>query len=493
MTAISAIAPITPIVRPPDVLQRKADVYKHHLARRQATTDLIQFTVLVKDSEPYMPAAHHHLIARKLEAVEAGTIKRLMIFCPPRAGKSEIASRKFPAWYLGKHPERQVISASYNNDLASDFGRDVRNLVASRIYQGIFPGVELAADSQAANKWHTNRGGVYVAAGVGSTITGRGAHLAIIDDPIKDQEEADSETVRNKVWDWYRSVLYTRLMPGGAIVLIMTRWHDDDLAGRLLQEMEKGGDQWEVISLPAMAQAGDPMGRAVGAALWPAWFPLPALEQTRRVLGPRKWSALYQQEPISEEGDFFKREWVKYYDEPPATLRYYMSSDYATKDGSGDYTAYVVAGTTPSGDIYLVDFWMKQTTSDVWIDVGIDLGVTWKTILWAEEAGPVQKAVAPHLVARMNERQVAITLKQYPSIKEKTTRARAIQARMSLGKVYIPRNAEWTAEFVKYLLRFPAGTIDDSVDAFALLGRMVEDMQQGPLKNWDAKRHTISW
>jgi predicted phage terminase large subunit-like protein len=276
-------------------------------------------------------------------------------------------------------------------------------------------------------------------------------------------------------------------------VLIMTRWHDDDLAGRLLQEMEKGGDQWEVISLPAMAQAGDPMGRAVGAALWPAWFPLPALEQTRRVLGPRKWSALYQQEPISEEGDFFKREWVKYYDEPPATLRYYMSSDYATKDGSGDYTAYVVAGTTPSGDIYLVDFWMKQTTSDVWIDVGIDLGVTWKTILWAEEAGPVQKAVAPHLVARMNERQVAITLKQYPSIKEKTTRARAIQARMSLGKVYIPRNAEWTAEFVKYLLRFPAGTIDDSVDAFALLGRMVEDMQQGPLKNWDAKRHTISW
>lgn len=154
---------------------------------------------------------------------------------PPRHGKSELASRRFPAWYLGRHPDKQIIAASYNSELASDFGREVRNIVASPEYSKLFA-VSLAQDSKAANRWHTDKGGMYVAAGVGTAITGRGAHIGLIDDPFKDQEEADSEVIRDKVYNWYTSTFYTRLMPGGGIALIQTRWHDDDLAGRLLND-----------------------------------------------------------------------------------------------------------------------------------------------------------------------------------------------------------------------------------------------------------------
>ena len=159
-----------------------------------------------------------------------------MIFMPPRHGKSELASKRFPAWCLGRDPKRQIIAASYNSDLANDFGRNVRNLVAEPEFGQVFPNVSLAPDSQAANRMNTNHKGAYVAAGVGTAVTGRGAHIALIDDPFKDREEADSERRRDLVWDWYRSTLYTRLMPGGAIVLIQTRWHEDDLAGRILEQ-----------------------------------------------------------------------------------------------------------------------------------------------------------------------------------------------------------------------------------------------------------------
>ena len=209
--------------------------------------------------------AHHHgIICTALEAVERGECNRLMIFCPPRHTKSELASRRFPSWYIGRHPDRQLIGASYNGALASDFGRAVRNISASPEYSQLFPDCELAADSRAANRWNTEVGGAYVAAGVGTAITGRGAHLALIDDPVKDRSDADSQTVRDHTWNWYTNVLYTRLMPGAAIVLIMTRWHEDDLAGRLLEQQDEGGEAWEVINLPALGEGND--WRAEGEA-----------------------------------------------------------------------------------------------------------------------------------------------------------------------------------------------------------------------------------
>lgn len=212
-------------------------------------SDLIPF---VESTFPDFVTSHHHrFIAEKLEAVESGKIDRLAIFCPPRHSKSELASRRFPAWYLGRHPDHQVICCSYGDELAMDFGRNVRDIVEGQEYSSLFPGTSIRADSRSAERWQTDQGGVYVSAGVGSGITGRGAHIALVDDPVKNREEADSETHRRRVWNWFTNVLYTRLMPGGAVILIMTRWHEDDLAGRLLEAESAGGDQWEVVNLPA--------------------------------------------------------------------------------------------------------------------------------------------------------------------------------------------------------------------------------------------------
>jgi hypothetical protein len=207
------------------------------LARRRARESLMAFTQYTNPE--YQAAQHHRRIADKLEAVERGEIKRLMILMPPRHGKSELASRRFPAFYIGRNPGKQIIAASYNSDLANDFGREVRNIVAGPEFGALFQ-TSLAPDSSAANRWHTGHGGMYVAAGVGTAITGRGADVLLIDDPFKDREEADSELRRQRVWDWYTSTAYTRLMPGGAIVVINTRWHDDDLSGKLMAEADNG-------------------------------------------------------------------------------------------------------------------------------------------------------------------------------------------------------------------------------------------------------------
>ena len=254
----------------------------------------------------YSAAAHHRRICEALEAVERGDCRRLMIFTAPRHGKSELVSRRFPAWYLGRNPGKQFISASYGADLASDFGRDVRNILGSGEFGALFPGVTLAPDSAAKNRWHTNKGGSYVAAGVGTAITGRGADVLNIDDPVKDRAEAESAVTRDSILAWYTSTAYTRLMPGGSIVLTMTRWHEEDLAGTLLEAAKGGGDQWEVICLPAFADAADdPLGRAVNEPLWPEKYDAKALTAIRAAIGERDFGALYQQQPRPAGTSFF--------------------------------------------------------------------------------------------------------------------------------------------------------------------------------------------
>lgn len=405
-----------------------------------------------------------------------------MVFVPPRHGKSELASRRFPAWYLGRHPERQIIAASYNANFAADFGRDVRNLVADPIYTRLFEGTQLRPDSTAADRWNTSQGGAYVAAGVGTAVTGRGAHVALIDDPIKDREEADSALARDRVWHWYTNVLYTRLMPGGAIILIMTRWHEDDLAGRLLENEKQGGDKWRVVNLPAIADAGDQLGRQPGDALWPGWYGIEALNRIRLALtlrdGPRAWEALYQQRPQPDEGSYFKAEWIRWYDPaiPPAYLTRYGASDYAVTGGGGDYTVHMVAGVDPTDDIYVLDLWRQQATSDVWVESVIDLMGKHKPVAWAEEKGQIERGVGPFLTKRMLERRVYCRRDQFASAADKATRARAIQGRMSMGKVYLPHGAPWAADLVSELVRFPTGVNDDQVDALSLFGRMLEEM-----------------
>lgn len=382
-----------------------------------------------------------------------------MIFMPPRHGKSELASKRFPAWCLGRNPTRQIIAASYNSDLASDFGRHVRNIVAEPEFGQVFPNVGLAADSQAANRMNTNHGGAYVAAGVGTAVTGRGAHIALIDDPFKDREEADSERRRDLVWDWYRSTLYTRLMPGGAVVLIQTRWHEDDLAGRLLAH---DGAQWDVLELPAIAQDG--------RALWPEWYDVPTLERIKATIGQREWSALYQQQPQPDEGTFFQRDWFTPWDKLPP-LNLYGSSDYAVTDGGGDWTVHRIWGVDADGMLYRIDGWRGQTTSDEWVERKIDLIAKHKPLAWFGEAGVIQKAVEPMLRRRMRERNTMCRLEWLPSISDKPTRARGFQARAAMKQVRFEPDAD-----VSEFLLFPAGKHDDEVDVASLIGRALDEV-----------------
>lgn len=435
-----------------------ADAAREILARRAARSDFLAFTQYTHPQ--YRAAPHHRLIASKLEAVERGDVTRLAIFMPPRHGKSELASRRFPAWFLGRNPSLDVISASYNSDLASDFGRDVRDIARDPLFRNVFSQFSLRADSQAADRWKTNDGGAYRSAGVGTAMTGRGADLLIIDDPLKDRQSADSELTRRRIWEWYTSTAYTRLMPGGRIVVIQTRWHDDDLAGRLLE----GDEGWDVLELPAIGPDG--------AALWSDQYDISALTNIRNTIGPRDWSALYQQKPQADEGEFFKREWFKRWSVLP-DVRKYLTADFAVTADAGDYTVIRCWGVSSSGDVYLIDGYRGQSTSDVWIERLCDLVIKHRPLCFFGEGGVIQKAIEPMLIRRMRERKAFCRLEWMPSINDKPTRARGFQARASMGKVLISSMPEYDAVIDEFT-RFPAGKHDDDVDCGSLLGRALD-------------------
>ncbi len=434
--------------------------------RIAANQGLIDFTRYTNPS--YIAAPHHYKIADALERVERGELKRLMIFTPPRHGKSELGSKRFPAYYLGKNPLKQFIASSYSTELSEGFGREVRNIFELPAYQNLF-GISLRADSKAAGRWNTDKGGAYRAAGVGKGITGLGADVLMIDDPVKDREEADSEVIRQKVWDWYTSTAYTRLMPGGAIVVIQTRWHEDDLAGRLLEAQKHGGDQWEVLSLKAINEDGQ--------ALWPEWYDVEELKRIKGVIGPRDWSALYQQEPMPETGDFFQKEWFKYYDELPKQTRFYMTSDYAVTADGGDYTVHLVWCIDSEENIYIVDMWRGQTDTNTWINALIGLINRYRPDQIGEENGQIIKSVGPFIEKKMQESSCYCYRQQYPSVADKATRAQSFRGRASQGKVFLKKGADWLDLLLKELLAFPAGKYDDIVDTCSLIGRMLQEMK----------------
>jgi len=434
------------------------------LARRRARQSLIDFTQYTKPD--FEPADHHKEICEKLEAVERGEITRLMIFAPPRHTKSEIASRRFPSWYLGRNPDKQIIASTYNQDFASDFGRDVRGIIASDEYSRVFKDVSLKEDSKAANRFHTNAGGVYVSVGVGGPVTGRGAHIALIDDPIKNRQDADSDVYRERVWQWYTSTLYTRLMPGGAIIVILTRWHEDDLAGRLLERQETG-DKWDIVELKALDN---------GKALWPEWYDEKALEQIKNNIGPRDWSALYQQSPQPDEGTYFQRDWFTTAD-TPERLNYYISTDFAVTEDAGDFTEFGVFGIDADENIYIVDWWSGQQTADIWIDALLNLVEQYKPLAVFGETGAIRRSIEPFLKKRSKERRVFARLEWITRTKDKTAMARAFQARAAMGNVFLS-NKVANGELLDQLLKFPAGKHDDKVDVCALMGLALD--QQHP-------------
>ncbi len=400
----------------------------------------------------YRPADHHRVIAAKLEAVERGEIQRLMIFMPPRHGKTALASEYFPAWYLGRNAERQIIHTTYAQEFADDLGMKVRNQLMDPLYQEIFPGVELDMTSRAASRFNTSNGGVYRAVGAGGPITGRGAHLLLIDDPVKGREDADSETMRRRLKDWYSSVAYTRLMPGGAVVIIQTRWHQDDLSGWLLKEHSH--ENWEVLSLPAI--------NARGEALWPESYPIERLRAIRKAVGERDWAALYQQSPTVDGGNILKKQWWRVWPakQPlPVCDHVFLSWDTAYSDK--DFKANSHSAATAWGV-----FWHEKEQRNALI-----LLKTWNGQVdypkLRKQAREMDKELEPdcHLIEKKASGQSLIQdmrripgvrVRSYQPDKDKVTRAYSVQAMLESGQVWVP-DRRWAESFVEMVSQFPNG------------------------------------
>jgi predicted phage terminase large subunit-like protein len=429
-------------------------------------------------------ASHHRLLVSKLEAVERGEIRRLMVFMPPGSAKSTYASVVFPVWFMGRRRRRNVIVATYATDLARKIGRRARSIVRQPVFAEVFD-TSLSPDSSAADEWALTNENEWMGGGILSGITGNRADLLVIDDPVKGRQEADSETIRSRTRAEYDDSLKTRLKPGGRIVLIQTRWHEADLAGSILPEDYDGesgpilcrdGETWEVLCIPAEAKANDPLGRAPGEMLWPEWFDAAHWRTFRSQA--RTWAALYQQRPQPDDGTFFQRGWFVRYkpDQLPKALRIYGTSDYAVTDDGGDFTCLRMWGVDPESRLWLLPGgWRGQTSADVWIERQIDLIQKHRPFAWFGEAGVIQKAVEPMLRRRMFERKSPCRLEWLPSISDKPTRARGIQARAAMGMVAIPEGPDGDA-FLSELLRFPAGRHDDDVDCASLIGRALDEV-----------------
>jgi len=397
---------------------------------------------------------------------------------------SELVSRRFPAWAIGRNPKIEIIHTTYDQGLSRGFGRSIRNQVRSPEYQNIFLGVELSADATAVDAWETNEGGIYNATSIDGAVTGFGAHILLIDDPIKGWEEAQSTAVRDGAWDRYTADYITRLNPykgtSGCIVLVATRWHENDLTGRILEEAEEAGEEWEVISFPSLAKHGDPLGRPFDTSLWPSKFPTERLKRLRKLQG-RKFNALHQCDPIPPEGDTFKIDWFRRYDTLPTNLRRYGFSDYATKRNQGDFTVHMLIGIDESSHWYIIDVWRRQELSNKWIDAMLNIVHAQKLMgygirTWYEERGQIIGAVGPFLERRMRERKIFVTREQITSKRDKEERAIAFQARVQSGMVHIPVDAPWVGEFLKEIGKFPNGKNDDQVDCGSMCGNVMDKL-----------------
>ena len=441
----------------------------------------------------------HKDICRRLEQfsddVSRQKSPRLMLFMPPRAGKTTLASIGFPAHHLGKFPDHEVIACSYSGSLAMNFSRKVRNMFRDPAFSVIFPESELDPESQSAESWLTTEGGGYVAAGVGGGITGKGAHVLIIDDPVKNREEAESALVQEQVYDWYTSTAYTRLAPGGGVLLIMTRWSDNDLAGKLLAEMARDGERWEIVKYPAIAEE-DETYRDKGEALHPERYDLAALRRIERAVGPRDWSALYQQNPVPDTGAYFTTAMLNYYS--PAeldhkSLRFYQAWDLAIgKNDRNDFTAGVTVGIDRLDNIYVVDMVRDKLDGGQIVEKILDSYQLWRPSMVGIEKGHIESAIGPFLKKRVAERKLyeAFFYDLRTGRRDKEARARAIQGRMQQGKVFLPRGGAFTNALVGELLRFPSGEHDDQVDALAWIGLMMAEFNS--VKN-SSEKPKVGW
>jgi predicted phage terminase large subunit-like protein len=455
---------------PPPVQQKIGALIveaKRALAYEKAKDDFMVFTNYVWPT--FIHGDHHVKMARAFERVATGQCKRLIINMPPRHTKSEFASYLLPAWFLGKFPEKKVIQTSHTAELAVGFGRKVRNLVDSDVYKDIFPSVGLQADSKAAGRWATNKGGDYFAIGVGGAVTGKGADILIIDDPHSEQEAALSETnpeIYDKTYEWYTSGPRQRLQPGGAIIIVMTRWSKKDLTGQVVKAAaQRSGEEWEVIDFPALLPSGRP--------LWPEFWSRIELEALKAELPNAKWQAQYMQQPTSDVSAIIKREWWRIWEEdyPPQCEFLIQSWDTAfLKTQRSDYSACTTWGVfyhpddtgAEQANIILLNAFKKRMEFPELKQKAFE---EWKE--WEPDAMIVEaKAAGSPLIFEL--RAMGIPVQEFTPSKgnDKIARLNAVADLFASGHVWVP-NTSWAEELVEEVASFPSGEHDDLVDSMS--------------------------
>jgi predicted phage terminase large subunit-like protein len=429
------------------------------MLRRAVRGNLGSWAALALAPQALRPAAHHQLLMRELEAVARGECDRLMLLLPPGSAKSTYASLLFPPWWLARHPGSAVVATSHTASLARHFGRGVRALIEQH---GPRLGCMLDPASRAAHRFGLEGGGSYFATGVRGSVTGRRADLVLVDDPIRSQAEADSPAARDHLWDWFRSDLSTRLRPGGRMVVIMTRWHPDDLAGRLLD----GSDAWRVLRLPALAEPGDPLGRAEGAPLWPDWEDGGAITRKRAMLGERAFAALFQQDPRSREGRIFVPARIPVVSGlPPEGLRVRAWDLAASTAGNPDWTAGVLLHATPDQRFTVLDVVRLQGGPEM-VEAAILAAAARDgpgvVVALPQDPGQAGRAQVHYLTRRLAGFRVLAS----PETGSKEIRAMPVASQANAGNLAILQ-APWNRAFLEELQDFPAGAKDDQVDALS--------------------------
>jgi predicted phage terminase large subunit-like protein len=447
--------------------RRAAELLAQYYKETVRTKGKDDFLSFIKHVYPgYKVGPHHKKLARIFEDIANGKKKRVVVNIAPRHGKSEMISYLAPAWFLGKYPEKKVIMASHTADLAVNFGRRVRNLVSSDLYHDVFPQVELQADSKSASRWGTNFNGEYFAIGVGGALAGRGADLFIIDDPHSEQEAKQGRPdVFEPAWEWFQSGPVQRLMPGGAIIIVMTRWSKLDLTGCVIDHMTKNddADQWEVVEFPAILDNGNP--------LWPDFWPIDELLAKKASMDVRYWQAQYMQQPTAEEGALLKREWWRIWegDTPPQCEYVIMSLDAAQESSNrADYNALTTWGVffneeTKNHNIILLNAIKKRMEYPDLKAMVIEEYQEWKPDSFIVE----KKSNGAALYQEM--RRTGIPVGEFTPGKgqDKISRANAVSDIFSSGIVWAP-DTRWAHEVIEECNDFPAGRNDDLVDSTTL-------------------------
>lgn len=444
------------------------------LVIQQARKSLVDFEIAT--SQTYEPNWHHEKIAQELEHIATHgdrDYKILIVTVPPRHGKSQQCSIDFPAWFLGRDPKKEIILASYSAELAQTFGGKTRNKVDSSEFKAIFPGVLLKEDEKARGRWTTRQGGGYVAAGVGGAMTGRGAHVLLIDDPVKNREEAESEVYREKTYEWFTSTAFTRLEPGGVVIIIMTRWHMDDLAGRILADETLDG-LVKVLKFPAFATKTG-ANRKQGDPLWPDKYPTSKLEEMRTVVGPYDFAALYQCSPVLTEKQEFKPEFYRYIDEQDleskSTANYLTVDTAMSKKAQADYCGFC-DNSVDRENFWNLKAWRARLGPEELVDTLFSLHETRKYSSIGLEKTAYLDGLKPFLDSEQRRRNRFLPI---VPLEHKQT-AKEIRIRS-----VIPRYAAGSIRHVKGLcdaleeeqMQFPNGIHDDVLDALAYQDQLV--------------------